>query len=256
MSTAVSSWTCPQCRRRVPGRAPLCHCGFARIASHSSSAAGSGVASPRGSLGSFAVLAAAASVCVVAALVFAAARPGGRRLTTTSVAAPRMRGPVGYPALPTVATVKIRHGRRGAAPAGALPQGLTPLAAPSLRPATPAEQDWAKAVALLDLPLRKIAADTSVLELSYRRFAEACVEAADSEWLASLKRAALRPGVTLRENGATVDCETVRAHLVTRSDALKADLAATAKVAEANHVVPEHWRTLLATHDLSGWESY
>lgn len=254
MSTAVSSWICPQCRRRVPGREPLCHCGFARGAA-SPSAAG-GIVSPRGTLDSLPVLAAAAAVCVVAALVFASARPGGLGFAAASVARPRMRGPVGYPALPTVATMKIRHGERGAAPAVVLPPGMVPLAAASLRPATPAELDWGKAMALLDLPLRNIAADTSVLELSYRRFAEACVDGADGEWLVSLKHAALRPGVTLRENGATVDCETARAHLVTRSDALKADLASAEKVAEANHVLPEHWRTLLATHDLSGWERY
>jgi hypothetical protein len=219
---------------------------------------GPGVASPRASSGSFLVLAAAAGLCVVAALVFAAARPGGRTRTTilASVAGPRMRGPVGYPALPAVATVKIRHGRQGTAPDTALPPGLMPLATPSLRPATPAEQDWSKAVALLDLPLRKIAADSSVLELSYRGFAQACVDAADGEWLVSLRRAAVRPGVTLREAGVTVDCETARVHLITRCDAIKADLAATQKVAEASHVLLEHWRTLLATHDLSAWERY
>jgi hypothetical protein len=261
MTTAVSAWTCPQCGRRVPGRAPLCHCGFTRGAaqslSDSRSAAGVGIAPSRATSGTALVLAAAAGMCVVAALVFAAARPGVRRNPgPASAAAPRMRGPVGYPALPPVAKVRIRHGRQGAAPGPALPPGMTPLAAPSLRPPTPVEQDWSKAVALLDLPLRRIAADTSVLALSYRPFAEACVEAPGGEWLASLKRVALRPGVTLRENNATVDCATARAHLVVRSDALKAALAATQKMAEASHVPPEHWRTLLATHDLTDWELY
>jgi hypothetical protein len=174
-----------------------------------------------------------------------------------------MRGPVGYPALPTVATPKIHRGARGSAPSLLLPAGMVPLTPASLRPATAAEQDWERATALLDLPLRKIAADTSVLELSYRPFADACVDGAPSDgtsggdaWLVSLKQTPLRPGVTLRDAGATVDCDTARAHLVARCDALKAELAATATLAEANHVPPEHWRTLLATHDLSGWEKY
>lgn len=265
MSTAVSSWTCPQCGRRVPGRAPLCHCGFAQAAASLSSprsAPGSASAAPSapGKTGWLPVLAAVAGMGVVAALVFAAARPGTTRRTAPASAGPRMRGPVGYPALPTVPTMKARHGARGSAPSLSLPAGMTPLAPASLRPATPAEQDWARATALLDLPLRKIAADTSVLELTYRSFAQACVEgpggAEAGEWLLSLKRAPLRLGVTLRENGATVDCPTARTHLIARADALKADLAVTQTVAEANHVPPEHWRTLLATHDLSGWEGY
>jgi hypothetical protein len=265
MSTAVSSWTCPQCGRRVPGRAPLCHCGSARAAASlasSRSALGTASAVPPapGTTGWLPVLAAVAGMCVVAALVLAAARAGAPPRDAPTSAGPRMRGPAGYPALPAAPTMKAGHGTRGAARTLALPPGMTPLAPASLRPATAAEQDWAKTTALLDLPLRKIAADSSVLELSYRPFAEACVDGArgpgGGEWLLSLRRAALRPGVTLRDAGVTVDCETARAHLMTRADALKADLAATEKVAEASHVPPEHWRTLLATHDLSGWQSY
>ena len=249
MSTALSSWTCPQCRRRVPGRAPLCHCGFARAAASPPSP---------GSTSWLPVLAALGAICLVAALALSAARPGTSHAAASSYAGPRMRGPVGYPPLPAVATLKTRHRRHGAAVA--LPAGLVPTALPSLRPATTAEEDWSKATSLLDLPLRKIAADTSVLELRYRPFAGACVEGASGatggEWLVSLRRAALRPGVTLRDAGETVDCETARAHLVARVDALKADLTAAAKLAEANHVLPDHWRTLLATYDLSGWETY
>jgi hypothetical protein len=266
MSTAVSSWTCPQCRRRVPGRAPLCHCGFARAAVSSSSPLASSPSTrptipdsdTPGSASWLPVLAALAAVCVVAALALSAARPGTTRAAVSPYAGPRMRGPVGYPPLPAVATLRTRHDRHGA-PA-ALPAGLVPIALPSLRPATPAEQDWGKATSLLDLPLRKIAADTSVLEVRYRPFAGACVDgpsgAAGGEWLGSLRRAALRPGVTLRDGGETVDCETARSHLLARCDALKAELTAAAKLADANHVLPEHWRTLLATYDLSGWEKY
>ena len=138
--------------------------------------------------------------------------------------------------------------------------------APPVRPPTAIEQDWARAVGLLDLPLRKIGAEMSVLELSYRPFAEACVDVGDSRlvsgapgegrWLTSLKTAAMRPGVTLRDKGATVDCETARRSLVARADALKADLAATEKLAQANRVLPDHWRQLLARHELTAWDRY
>jgi hypothetical protein len=263
MSTAVSSWTCPQCRRRVPGRAPLCHCGFARAAASPSSPVSASRLAPGTSSSQSAqssaswvpVVAALAVMCVVAALALSAARPGTTRLSL--LAGPRPRGPVGYPPLPAIATLKTRHDRHGAA---ALPAGLVPVALPSVRAATPAEQDWGKASALLDLPLRKIAADASVLELRYRPFAGACVDGPSGgdggEWLVALRQAALRPGVTLRDAGETVDCETARAHLVARCDSLKADLTAAGKLAESNRVLPEHWRTLLATHDLSGWENY
>jgi hypothetical protein len=253
MSTAVSAWTCPQCSRRVPGRAALCHCGFTRAAASLTSANRPAEATT----GWLPVLTALGAVCLVAALALSAARPGTTPRAASPYSGPRMRGPVGYAPLPVLAVPKARHVSRGSAPTLLLPPGMAPLTPASLRPATAAEQDWARAAALLDLPLRKIAADTSVLALTYLPFADACVDgAAADEWLASLKHAALRPGVTLRDAGVTVDCDTARAHLVARCDALKADLAAALTLAETNHVTPEHWRTLLASHDLSGWEKY
>jgi hypothetical protein len=113
-------------------------------------------------------------------------------------------------------------------------------------------------VALLDLPLRKIAAETSVLELSYRRFADACLASpsADNDWLTSLKTARLVPGVTLRENRATVDCETARANLVARADGLKSDLDGAEHLAQKSGVRPEHWRKLMAVHVLDVWDRY
>jgi hypothetical protein len=131
---------------------------------------------------------------------------------------------------------------------------------------TSAEQEWARAMALLDLPLRKIAADTSVLELGQGPFAEACLEAAGDAagrarpaggaWLASLKTSRLRAEVTLRQKGATVDCETARRGLIARADTLKADLDAASRLARANGVSPTEWRALLATHDLEVWDGY
>jgi hypothetical protein len=130
------------------------------------------------------------------------------------------------------------------------------------------ELEWGRAVALLDLPLRRIAAETSVLELSYRRFADPCLappsdpssvglgSARDRDWLASLKTARLISGVTLRERGATVDCETVRKSLVARADALKSDLDAAENLGQTSGVRPEHWRRLMATHLLEVWQRY
>ena len=121
-------------------------------------------------------------------------------------------------------------------------------------------------MALLDLPLRRMAAETSVLELSYRPFASACVaqESApasvgtgrDGDWLASLKTARLVPGVTLRENRATVDCETARRSLVARADGLKSELDANERLSRTSGVRPEHWRQLVAVHLLEGWDRY
>jgi len=107
-----------------------------------------------------------------------------------------------------------------------------------------------------------------VLELSYRTFADPCVaprsgpssvglgSAPDRDWLASLKTARLISGVTLREHGATVDCEAARRSLVARADALKSDLAAARTLAHASGVPPEHWHDLMAMHQLDVWERY
>jgi hypothetical protein len=201
------------------------------------------------------VLAAALVACVVGVFGYVASRPRDQNLAAAPVLRPRIRGPIGYPALPPLPAVQVRRGR---------PRGATAVA-----PAPPStEQEWARTKELLDLPLRKIAADTSVLELSYRPFAEACVDSAghsssfardparDSDWLASLKTAALRSGVTLREKGAAVDCETARKGLIARADALKSDLDASEEVAQANGVLPAHWRRLLLTHELEVWDRY
>lgn len=149
---------------------------------------------------------------------------------------------------------------------------LPPLAvAARARPARAAKRPPAlqtSAAAELDLPLRRIAAETSVLELDYRRFADPCVaplsdpssiglgSARDRDWLASLKTARLLSGVTLREHGATVDCETARKSLVARANALKSDLDAARNLAQTSGVRPEHWQRLVATHLLEVWERY
>jgi hypothetical protein len=176
------------------------------------------------------------------------------------------RGPVGYPALPSVRAAATRHPRISTLAPAAANAAPSADAAAAARPRalTSAEQEWTRVMSLVDLPLRKIAADTSLLELAYRPFAEACVDspaaagerAAAGEWLASLKTVALRTSVTLRDRGATVDCETARRGLVARANALKADLDAVAALARTNGVRPEDWRRLLAAHDVEAWDRY
>jgi hypothetical protein len=245
MVTAISIWTCPQCRRRVPGREPLCHCGFSRAdAARAEQSAAARTPSPTGEVRRRAGLLAALVAGVVGVSVYVAVTSRDHDLAAP-VRRPRIRGQLGYPALPALPTAPVRRGRPGGTAA--------------LAPAPDAlEQEWARAKELLDLPLRRIAADSSLLGLSYRPFAEACVDSAarDVDWRASLRTAALRSGVTLREKGATVDCETARQGLVARADALKSDLEATEKVAYANGALPAHWRRLVAAYELDVWDRY
>lgn len=172
---------------------------------------------------------------------------------------PLARGEAIYPGLPAMPAATVRTAPGVARPAARMTK--VPLRAP-----TATEADWDRAVALLDLPLRTLAAETSVLELSYRPFAAACIAPGSvpasvgtgrgGDWLASLKTARLLPGVTLREKGATVDCEGVRRLLVTRANALKSALDENERLARTSGVRAEHWRQLVAVHLLEGWDRY
>lgn len=171
---------------------------------------------------------------------------------------PLARGEAIYPGLPAMASAPVRTAPAGARPAARVTK--VPLRAP-----TATEADWDRAVALLDLPLRRIAAETSELELGYHRFADPCVArtsepastgSGDSDWLATLKTARLIPGVTLREKGATVDCEGARRLLVARANGLKSALDENERLARTSGVRPEHWRQLVAVHLLEGWDRY
>jgi hypothetical protein len=119
-------------------------------------------------------------------------------------------------------------------------------------------------VELLELPLRRISADTSVLEMSYRSFAPACLvsgtdgrpEGPGGPWLASLRTAALRPDVILRDGGRSIGCAEARQGLVARADALKAGLDDAAATAREAGIPDPAWRRLLAAHDLAVWDGY
>ena len=224
--SAVAPSVASQCGRRVPARAPL-HCGLTRAEAASSGrsaptpprARAAPADSRRGTIVITLLAAAAASLALYAAIRRVDQSVQGAARTESPLA----RGQAIYPALPALPMTAARTAPRGVAKPMA---GVTQV---PLRPPSAAEADWDRAVALLDLPLRRIAAETSVLELSYRPFAAACVAVSeptsagtggDGEWLASLRTAPLLPGVTLRENGATVDCEGARRLLVARADVL------------------------------------
>jgi hypothetical protein len=183
----------------------------------------------------------------VGVLLYAAVRRDAKVTGAARTENAGHRGEAVYPALPAIPTKRSSR-----------PQPVR------TRPAAAAPN----AAELADLSLRKIAADTSVLELSYRPFAEACVASttdsvvagrgatSDGDWLAALKTATLRSGVTLRLAGVTVDCMGARMGLVARADALKAELGATENSARTSGVPPDEWRTLVARHQLLVWDRY
>ena len=239
----------------MPGREPICHCGLQRIqafpAGRSLSPASAASRKDGRPAALLVTVLAAAAVCV--ALYGAVRRLDQRAAVGAQTPSPLARGTAVYPALPAIRAATARR----AASEAAMP-GVTTI---PRRPATAAEMDWDRATALLDLPLRRIEADASVLALDYRPFADACLapraaSAARDEWLASLKAAPLIAGVTLREKGATIDCETARRRLVARADRLKADLGDNERLGQTSGVRPEHWRQLLALHGLEGWDRY
>jgi hypothetical protein len=253
------AWTCPQCQRRVPGREPRCHCGFERTsASPAPSFPAPPPLSPAGAWGRGAVLLAALAAGLIGVLVYAAVRHDANLEVAVPSRTEPTRGEAIYPALPPLpAAARARPARAGAGTAAGA------SAANAARRPPPSQT-----TVELDLVLRRIAAETSVLELSYRTFAGPCLaprndpssiglgSAPDRDWLASLKTARLISGVTLREHGATVDCEAARRSLVARADALKSDLAAAETLAHASGVRPEHWHDLMAMHRLDVWDRY
>jgi hypothetical protein len=189
---------------------------------------------------------------VIGVLVYAAVRHEANLEAAVRSRSETTRGEAVYPALPRLpAAARARPARAGAGTAAAATRRPPP----------------SQASVELDLLLRRISADTSVLELSYRTFADPCVarndpssiglgSALDRDWLASLKTARLISGVTLREHGATVDCAAARRSLVARAEVLKSDLAAAETLAHASGVRPEHWHDLMAMHQLDVWDRY
>jgi hypothetical protein len=240
----------------VPGREPVCHCGLERIhalpAGRSTSAAST--ASREDNRPRAVLVTVLATAAVGVALYGAVQRLDQSATAAAQASSPLGRGAALYPALPVI---RAAPARRAARETTATP-GVTTT---PRRPASASEMDWDRATALLDLPLRRIEAEASVLELDYRAFAEPCLaprtpSAASGAWLASLKTAPVIAGVTLREKGATIDCETARRRLVARADRLKSDLDDDERLGRASGVRPEHWRQLLALHGLEAWDGY
>jgi hypothetical protein len=152
-------------------REPRCHCGLTRAEAAASGRSaptppGSRAAAADGRRGAIVVTLLAAAAVGLA--LFAAIRRADRSVQGAArTESPLARGQAIYPALPAL-PMAARTARSVAKP-------MPSVAQVPLRPPTAAEADWDRAVALLDLPLRRIAAETSVLELSYRPFAAACV---------------------------------------------------------------------------------
>ncbi|HET6897171.1 MAG TPA: hypothetical protein VFK70_02445 [Vicinamibacteria bacterium] len=240
----------------MPGREPICHCGLERIrAFPAGRSVPPALAASRKDNRPRAVLVTVLAAAAVGVALFGAVRRLDERADAGAQApSPLARGAAIYPALPVIRAAPARTAaREGAAP--------TTLTAVPRRPATAAEVDWDRATALLDLPLRRIEAEASVLEVDYRAFAGPCLtpgppSATSGAWLASLKTVPVIGGVTLREKGATIDCETARRRLVGRADRLKSDIDEQERLGRTNGVRPEHWRQLLALHGLEAWPSY
>jgi hypothetical protein len=244
----------------VPGREPRCHCGLERSDAAPARRSGPGPGDSRSARRRSVIPVTLLATAAVGLTLYAAVRRLDQDVQGAARAQnPLARGEAVYPALPAIKAAKTGTARGATGAAPAFPKV-------SLRPPTSAEADWDRAVALLDLPLRRIAAETSVLELSYRPFAAACIASEgapasvgtgrEGDWLASLKTARMLPGVTLREKGATVDCEGARRLMVKRADVLKSDLDASERLGQTSGVRPEHWRQLLAVYLLEGWDRY
>jgi hypothetical protein len=111
MGTAVSIWRCPQCGRRVPGREPLCHCGFTRADAARAERAVAGRMPARAGETRRAGLLAVLVAGVVGVSVYVALT--SRDNDPAAVHRPRIRGQVGYPALPALPAAPVRRGRPG-----------------------------------------------------------------------------------------------------------------------------------------------
>jgi len=160
---------------------------------------------------------------------------------------PRVRGPIGYPALPVVATWKSHR----AGPLYAI--ASTAAAGASAR----GDVARSGSTASLDLPLETISSDLAALRASYRRFAAACFDAVPStigegDWLIALRTLPVRIAATVRDDGAAVSCESRRASLGADASGIESRFAAVADLARANAIPGEQWRRVLAEHGLAG----
>lgn len=140
-----------------------------------------------------------------------------------------------------------------------------PAAAPAATPApTSMEDALARAIELLEPPLRQMEAESKALETEYRSFTRVCAPAGSAgagPWLVGLKAASRTigrepSGIPVNDKGPIVDCPSLINDLTSRAGALKTGLASAEDRARASGVLPGHWRALVARHGLEGWEAY
>jgi hypothetical protein len=268
------SWTCPWCERVVPGRESRCHCGCDRAA-----AAGTdkSAVEPRSGGGALLVIVLVAA-CGFA--LYAAKRQRSRSIEAAALAeSGRQQSsatPMASPSAPGPGDGTLRERPPGyTPPVGWLPPRprMEPVPAPlpsakvadaASSPAlTAMEQEWEKALAILDPRLEKIAMETDSLQSSYYPFAARCLApeaggatGTDGAWLSSLKNAPLVGGIQVTEMVPSVDCASARAALIARANRVKSALRASEDLARTSSVLPGHWRKLVATHQLEVWERY
>jgi hypothetical protein len=275
MSTrGAPSWTCPWCERVVPGRESRCHCGCDRAVAEARDKAAGEARSGGGAV----LVIALVAVCGFA--LYAVARQRSKRIEAAALAeSERLRAsatPMARASGPALADGDLRERPPGyTPPAGWSPPRprVEPLPAPlpSAKAADAAsppalstmEEEWEKALALLDPRLEKIAMDTGSLQSSFYPFAARCLApeaggdtGTDGAWLSSLKNAPLLGGIQITETVPSVDCASARAVLRARASQVKSALRASEELARTSRVLPGHWRKLVATHQLEIWERY
>lgn len=259
----------------MPGREIRCHCGCDRaVAEARDKAAGEAPSGGRAGL-------VIALVAVCGFVLYAAARQRSKSIEAAALAESERltpsATPMARPSGPPPAYGDIGERAPGYTPpvgwispptrVEAAPAPLAPSAKPSDAKSPPAlstmEEEWEKALAVLEPRLQMIAMDTGSLQSSYYPFAARCLapeaggaSGTDGSWLSSLKNAPLRGGIQFTESVASVDCRSARAILLLRASQVKSALSASEDLARTSRVLPGYWRKLVATHQLEIWERY
>jgi hypothetical protein len=279
----------------VPTRQPLCHCGFEQAKAAAAPKPPQPEEEPARRRGLFlaALLVLAGGLTIYSWTAPGSALPQERAIGAEPGAhreagyaplpnLPAQEGPPPMPSSPAPAVVSVSNAWSALAVGGpATPQPsanaatpppvpspvatTAPAAAPVATPApTSMEDALARAIELLEPPLRQMEAESKALETEYRSFATVCApagSAAAGPWLVGLKAASRTidrepSGIPVNDKGPIVDCPSLVKDLTSRAGALKTGLASAEDRARASGVLPGHWRVLVARHGLEGWESY